>query len=89
MQVMFETFGRADGVLSIKKLHSRLKSTAVVDTDCEEDDSESIWTERQCDLSKEDEGEALISDDCDKHDNDNNCDGDCVIVVIIICAMLR
>lgn len=22
---------------------------------------------------------ALISDDCDKHDNDNNCDDDCVI----------
>ena len=36
-----ETFGRADGELS-KKRQSRLRGTAVADTDCDEDDCESI-----------------------------------------------
>ena len=42
IQVMFETFGRADGKLS-KKRQSGLSGTAVADTDCDEDDCERFF----------------------------------------------
>ena len=42
----------------------------------DEDDWERVWTEGRFYLGKEDGGDGLVDDDCDKHD-DNNCDDDC------------
>ena len=52
-----------------------LKGVAVADSDWDEDDWESVWTERRFDPGKEDGDGSLISDDCDKYDDDD-CD-DC------------
>ena len=46
------------------------------DSDWDEDDCESIWTERRFDLGTEDGRGDLINDKCDKYDNDDDCD-DC------------
>ena len=70
-------FGEAVGELSKKFWHFWFKGVAVADSDWNEDDWESVWTEKRFDLGKEDGGDNLINDDCDKHD-DNNCDDDCV-----------
>ena len=51
------------------------QGVAVADSDWDEDDWESVWTERRFDPGKEDGGGSLISDDCDKYDDDD-CD-DC------------
>ena len=55
--------------------HFELKCVAVADIDWDEDNSESVWTDRRFDLDKEDGDGDLINDDCDKYDDDN-CD-DC------------
>ena len=52
------------------------KGVAVADGDWNEDDWESVWTERRFDLGKEDESGDLINDDCDKHDDDCDDSGD-------------
>ena len=48
----------------------------MADSDWDEDDWESVWSERRFDLGKEDGGGHLIDDYCDKHDSDN-CADDC------------
>ena len=53
-----------------------MKGIAVAENDWDEDDKESVWTERKFDLSKEDGSGNLINDDCDKIDDDNY-DDDC------------
>ena len=63
-------------MLSKKIWHFRLKCFAVADSDLNEDDLESVWTEGKLDLGKEDGDGDLINDDCDKHDDDS-CDDDC------------
>ena len=59
-----------------KVLHFWLKGVTVADSDWDEDDLESFWTEGSFDLGKECGGGDLIHDDCDKHD-DGSCDDDC------------
>ena len=49
-----------------------LKGVAMADSDWDEDNWESVWSE-SLDLDNEDGGGDLINDDCDKYD-DNNYD---------------
>ena len=63
-----------------------LKGVPVADSDWDKDDLESGWAERSFDLGKEDEGGALIKDDCDKYDDDCGDCGDntsCNVSIII------
>lgn len=53
-----------------------MKGIAVAESECDENDWESAWTEKRFELAKKSEVEDLIIDDCDKHD-DNNFDDDC------------
>ena len=62
--------------LSKEFWHFGLKDVAVADSDWNEDDWGSVWTERTFDLVKEDGGGDIINDGCDRHDYDN-CDNDC------------
>ena len=74
--VNVSNFGGAIGELRKEFWHFWLKGVAVGGSDWDEDDWESVWTERMFDLCKEDGGSDLINDDCDKHD-DNICDDGC------------
>ena len=67
-------FGGAVGQLCKIIWLFRLKGVAAADSDWDEDDWESGWTERRFDLGKEDGRSDLINDDCGKYDDD--CD-DC------------
>ena len=51
-----------------------MKGVAVADSDWDEDDWESVWTER-FDLGKEDGDGDLTNDNCDMYDDDdcNDC----------------
>lgn len=75
MQVRFEILMK-QSENSVKIWHSRLKGVSVADSDCDEDDWESIWTEGMFRLGKETEGDPLINDYWTKYD-DGNCDDDC------------
>ena len=57
-------------------LHFGLKGVAVGDSDWDENDWESVWTEERFYLGKEDGGNSFTNDDCDNHDDDN-CGDDC------------
>ena len=69
-------FGGAVGELNKKFWHFWFNGVAVTDINWDENDLESLWTERRFDRDKEDGGGNLINDDCDKHDGDN-CDDGC------------
>lgn len=75
MQVRFEILMK-QSENSAKIWHSRLKGVSVADSDCDEDDWESIWTEGMFRLGKETGGDPLINDYWTKYD-DGNCDDDC------------
>ena len=62
-------------MISKKFWHFGLKCFAVADSDRNEDDLESAWTDGRFDLGKEDGDGDSINDDCDKHDDDK-CDDD-------------
>ena len=64
--------GGAVRKLSKKMWDFGLKGVVGADSDWDEDDWESVWTERR--LGKEDGGGALINDDCYKCDDDNGDD---------------
>ena len=54
-----------------KQINKLLKGAAVGNSDWDEDDWKSGWTERRFYLGKKDRGGNLINDDCDKYDDDN------------------
>ena len=68
-------FGGAVGELNFD-ISGWMKGVAMVDSDWDEDNWESVWTERMFDLGNEDGGGDLINDDCDNHDDDN-CNNGC------------
>ena len=70
--VNISNFGGAVGEVSRKFWHLGMKGVAVAESDWDEDNWESVWSER-LDLGNEDGGGDLINDDCDKYD-DNNYD---------------
>ena len=84
-------FGRAVEELCKIIWRLGLKGVAVADSDWDEHDWESVWTER-FDLGKKNGSGDLINDDCDKYDDDD-CDdcGDntsCNVLIIIFENMM-
>ena len=69
-------FGGAVGQLCKIIWLFRLKGVAAADSDWDEDEWESGWTERRFDLGKEDGLSDLINDDCGKYDGDYDACGD-------------
>ena len=51
-----------DGELNKKNWHFGLKGVAMANSDCDEDDWESVWTEGRFDLGMDDGGDDLIND---------------------------
>ena len=64
-------FDEAIGKLTKKNWHFGLKGVSVADSDWDEEDWESVWSERRFDLGKDDGGGGLTNDGCYKYDKDN------------------